>query len=249
MTERLKLETTIAKGFLRGIKIGTPLAITYIPGAFAFGILAKTAGLTLWECVFMSFIVFAGASQFVAVNLITLGTPMAEILVAVGVLNMRHLLMSSSMSKRIPLNTRFLEKFWIFFEMTDESFTLASLQKEDYLSPKFLIGLNFPLHLTWVLGTFLGWAGGSALPDSLQESMGIAIYAIFIGLLVPSVRDNVKALTVTVIAMSLSTYIKLVPCLAERINKGLSIMITAGIAALFGAIVFSKKKNKDEVLS
>jgi len=119
MTERLKLETTIAKGFLRGIKIGTPLALTYIPGAVAFGILAKTAGLTLWECVFMSFIVFAGASQFVAVNLITLGTPVAEILVAVGVLNMRHLLMSSSMSKRIPLNTRFLEKFWIFFEMTD----------------------------------------------------------------------------------------------------------------------------------
>lgn len=241
--------STVAYGFFRGVKTGTPLALTYIPGAFAFGILAKTAALTMWESAFMSLIVFAGASQFVAVNLLTLGTPTFEILIAVAVLNMRHLLMSSSMAKRIVPKISFLEKFWMFFEMTDESFSLASMQEEELLSPKFVIGLNLPLHFTWVLGTFLGWLGGSALPDSLQESMGMAIYAIFIGLLVPSIRKNQKAITVTIIAMSLSAYIKWVPCLSKMINKGLSIMITAGAAALFGAIVFPKKRIEDEVKS
>ncbi|NLV81794.1 MAG: AzlC family ABC transporter permease [Synergistaceae bacterium] len=246
MKSKTNSNSTIATGFINGFKKGTPIALCCIPGAIAFGILAKTASLTAWESVFMSFIVFAGASQFVAVNLFTLGAAIPEILIAVGVLNMRHMMMSSSLAKKYLPNTTFLQKFWMGFEMTDETFSLAAMQKEDYLSSEFVMGLNLPLHFTWTTATYLGWIGTSILPDSVQESMGIAIFAIFMGLLIPSVRKNRAGLIVTAIAMAMSAYIKWTPFLDATINKGVSIMITAGAAALFGAIVFPRKEEGEQ---
>lgn len=245
MKSEIESTATVATGFINGLKKGIPTGICCIPSAVAFGILAQTASLTAWESVFMSFIVYAGASQFVAVNLFTLGAATPEILIAVGVLNMRHLMMSSSLAKKFLPDSGALEKIWMCFQMTDETFSVAAMQKEEYLSSEFVMGLNLPLHIIWTAATFLGWIGTSILPRSLQESMGIAIYAIFIGLLIPSVRKNRAGLIVTVIAMAMSAFIKWTPALSDIINKGVSIMITAGVAALIGAILFPRKKKED----
>ena len=234
---------SVARGFLNGVRTGAPIALGYIPSAVAFGILAKTASLTIWECLFMSAVVFAGASQFVAVNLCMVGAAMPEIVLTTWVLNLRHVMMSSALAKRFLPSATMAQKAWMCFEMTDESFSVAAMQKEEYLSHEFEMGLNLPGHFTWTFGSILGWFGTAFLPDTVQNSMGIAIYALFIGRLIPAVKGNKAGLIVTAAAMALSAYVKWVPCISANINKGLAIMLTAGLAALLGAVIFPLRRR------
>ncbi|MDL2298120.1 AzlC family ABC transporter permease [Synergistaceae bacterium OttesenSCG-928-D05] len=234
-----------ARGFRNGVKTGTPIAIGYLPSAIACGILANSAGLSVAEGIFMSLIVFAGASQFVALNLLMLGATFPEILLATAVLNMRHIMMSSSITRRLEPGLSWIKKAWIGFEITDESFSIASMQKERFLAPEFLMGLNIVGHCTWVFGTWLGFLGAQVLPQKIQDSMGIAIYALFIGLLVPSVRKNRPALIVAAAAMALSTFFKWTPIFASM-NIGLKIMFATGLAASLGAFLFPLHKKADK---
>lgn len=231
-----------AEGFLYGLKTGTPVAFGYIPSALACGILCKTAGLTAFESVFMSFVVFAGSSQFVALNLIMIGSSMPEIVLTTAVLNMRYMMMSSSMTRRLEEGIGAIKRSLIAFELTDESFSIASMQRERFLSADFMFGLNIVGHISWVVGTLMGFFGTAVMPESVQSSMGIALYALFIGLLLPSVRKSRSALTVAATAMGLSALIKWAPCFSY-INRGLAIIIAAGTAALIGTILFPVKKR------
>lgn len=230
-------EKTTARGFRYGLRRGTAIAIGYIPSALACGILCKTAGLTAFESLFMSVIVFAGASQFVALNLLMVGAAIPEIVLATAVLNARHIILSSAIAPRLEHGTGALQKLIIGAGVTDESFSVAAMQPEDILAPDFMYGLNLPGYFAWWSGTLAGYIGTAFLPQGVQDSMGIAIYALFIGLLVPGIRKNRAALTVAAIAMALSAYIKWTPCLASM-NKGIAVMLTTGAAAAFGAVVF-----------
>lgn len=223
-----------ARGFINGVKIGSPIAAGYIPSAVACGILANSAGLLPSEGLFMSFIVFAGASQFVALNLIMTGAAFPEIILTTAILNARHIMFASSIARRLQPGVSALKKAWIGFEITDESFSVASAQKERYFAPEFLMGLNIVGHATWVGGTYMGFIGASALPPEVRDSMGIAIYALFIGLLAPMVRKNRVGLAVAVSAMTLSAFIKWTP-LFDGINSGLMTMLAISLAALVGA--------------
>ena len=241
MTDTDTKQLTIARGFMNGLRAGAPIAVGYIPSAMAFGILARTANMTAWETLFMSYVVFAGASQFVAVNLYMLGAAFPEIILATLVLNMRLIMMSSAISKRLLPGIGRLTKAWIGFELTDESFSVSAMRGEDMLSADFQVGVNFLGHWTWAIGSLLGWFGAAILPSSVQDSMGIALYALFIGLLVPSVRKNRSGLVVAAAAMALSAFIKWTPCLNASLNRGFAIMLAAGAAALFGAIALPVK--------
>lgn len=231
-----------ARGFTHGLRRGTPIAIGYIPSALACGILCKTAGLTAFESLFMSMVVFAGASQFVALNLLMVGATIPEIVLATAVLNARHIIFSSTIATRLEQGITPLKKLIIGAGITDESFSVAAMQPEEILAPDFMFGLNLPGYFTWWSGTIAGYIGTAFLPQSVQNSMGIAIYALFIGLLVPGIRKNRAALTVAAVAMALSTFITYTPCLAS-INKGISVMLTTAAAAVFGAIVFPLQKK------
>lgn len=230
-----------ARGFGKGIRAGLPIAFGYIPAAVACGLLAGSAGLTLAEAFFMSLIVFAGASQFVALNLIMAGAALPEVVLATAILNARLAMLSSSISRRMLPGAGVLKKAWIGFELTDESFSVASAREEPFLAPEFLMGLNLPGHFTWTSGTLLGFIGASIVPAGVQKSMGIAIYALFIGLLVPMIRKNRLGLVVALSAMALSALFKLTPFFSG-LNIGVIIMLATGIAAFFGAYLSRRRR-------
>lgn len=234
-----KDESCTARGFINGIKAGLPLAIGYLPGAVACGILSGSAGLTAAEAFFMSLIVFAGASQFVALNLLSVGAALPEIVLATAVLNARHIMFASSISRRLLPGVGAVKKAWMGFELTDESFSVAASRKERYFSAEFIIGLNLPGHISWAFGTLLGFFGSAVLPDDLQKSMGIAIYALLIGLLAPMVRKYRIGLSVAALAMVLSSLLRWIP-LFSGLNIGLMIMLATGSSALFGAFLICR---------
>ena len=134
-----------AAEFLRGARKSLPVITGMIPSGAAFGILAETAGFSVWESLLMSLIVFAGASQFAALNLLAVGAPAADIVLATALLNARHIMMGSSLSRRMKGGGNPLCKAALFFFLTDESFSVASLQSGGAVSVPFLWGLQLPI--------------------------------------------------------------------------------------------------------
>ncbi|NLO21909.1 MAG: AzlC family ABC transporter permease [Syntrophomonadaceae bacterium] len=223
--------------FLQGLKASIPIAIGYIPIAITFGLVAKSAGISDYITLLMSFLVFAGASQFVGVNLIALGTNPWEIVLTTFILNLRHSLMSASLSMRIDASLSKGWRYLLAFGITDETFSVASMQKAQLLSPWFIIALNMLAYSAWLFGTWAGIFLASGLPASLQASMGIALYAMFIGLLVPSLRNSRPILLVVLISMTISFSLSWLP-FTQTISAGWKIIISTMIAALAAAIIY-----------
>ena len=236
----MKKKSTFSDGF----KAGIPIALGYIPIAIAFGLLAKSAGIPDYISVMMSFFIFAGASQFVGVNLITLGAIHWEIIITTFILNSRHFLMSASISRRIEQNRSKKYLPVLAFGITDETFTVASLRKEPKLSPKFILGLNLIAFSAWNIGTWIGIFLAADLPEILKVSMGIALYAMFIGLLIPALKKSHPALLISFIAIGVHSLLHWVS-LFEGLSSGVSIIIATIIAASAGAVIFPKGVSKN----
>lgn len=184
MNKDLTRRIGIKEGFLAGF----PVFIGYFPVAVAFGILAKTTGLSSGDSLAFSVFVFAGASQFMALNLIETGVAFSGIILATFLLNLRHLLMSASLAVKIT-NPK---KRWlplIAFGVTDETFAVAATCSRT-LQISFLLAMESTAYLGWVTGTLAGYLAGGVLPASFQESMGIGLYALFVAILIPGFKKS-----------------------------------------------------------
>ncbi|MCX7781723.1 MAG: AzlC family ABC transporter permease [Negativicutes bacterium] len=226
--------------FFTGVKAGVPIAVGYAPIAMAFGLLAKSSGVPNEVSILMSLVVFAGASQFVGVNLLVLGTACWEIVLATFILNLRHFLMSAALSQRVE---RSITKPWlaaISFGITDETFTVASLRPEERLSKEFLLGLNLTAFAAWNIGTWIGLFLAQGLPEAVKASMGIALYAMFVGLLIPSVKKSRPALVIALVTMLAHGIMRVLPVTAE-LSTGWSIILATVGGALAGAIVYGEE--------
>lgn len=225
--------------FIQGVTAGIPVALGYIPIAITFGLLARSADLPFYIPVLMSGFVFAGASQFMAVNLLALGVSHGEIVFTTLIVNFRHFLMTAAISQKIP---ECVSKAWravLAFGITDETFTVAALRREAVLSPYFVLGLNTIAFFAWNAGTWIGLFFSNGLPPVLQSSMGIALYAMFIGLLIPSCKRSRPALTVALLAAGIHTLIRWLPA-AAGISGGWGIILATLISAGMGAYLFSE---------
>lgn len=191
--------------FVQGMNAALPIVIGYIPIALTYGLLARQADIPLLHIVLMSALVYAGASQFMAVNMIAAGVGAVEIVFATFILNLRHFVMGLSLMnlvKRIP----FVYKIFVSAGMTDETFALASIKREETTGERghfYAAGLMLAAYASWVIGSFCGALMADLIPSSISQSMGIALYAMFIGLLVPSVRKELRVGIVAIISMLL----------------------------------------------
>lgn len=178
--------------FRRGVLSGIPVVIGYAPVAMAFGLLSKNVGVSLRDSFLFSFLVFAGASQFMALDLIKAGAATGEIILATFLLNLRHIMMSASLVVR--MKERKLK--WlpvVAFGVTDETFAIASTRDEKS-GTAYLLGLQFASYGSWVTGTVIGYLVGAVLPASVQSSLGIGLYAMFVAILVPEIKKSGRVL-------------------------------------------------------
>ncbi|WP_408004865.1 AzlC family ABC transporter permease [Radiobacillus kanasensis] len=209
----------------KGVAKGFPIMLGYLPIAITYGVLGEQAGMSVTEITLMSVMVFAGASQFMGVNMIALGTGAMEIIIATFVLNFRHFVMSLSFMNRV----RGIGLKWkvpLSFGLTDETFAVASLHPEKAKEENggyFYAALMLTAYSSWVIGSFLGGVLGDIVPSSLSQSMGIALYAMFIGLLIPSVKKEWRVGLIAVFAM--------------LINYSASFIMSQGWAIVLGTVL------------
>src|SRR5690625_1907486 len=170
--------------FQKGLATGFPIMLGYMPIALTYGVLAKQTGMSLLELTTMSAFVYAGASQFMAVNMIAVNATAIEIIIATFVLNFRHFVMSLSFMNRL----RKTERKWkipLALGLTDESFAVSSFHPEEASQKNgvfFYLGIILIAYISWVSGSLLGGILGEVISPNLSQSMGIALYAMFIGL-------------------------------------------------------------------
>jgi 4-azaleucine resistance transporter AzlC len=174
--------------FKEGVKAALPVVLGYLPVACTFGMLARKAGLTSLEVVFMSLFVYAGASQFLAIEMLSKGIAGFPIVIATFFINLRHLLMSSNLSLYFK-NTRLPILGLLSAQMTDESYAVAiSKLPEIKNRPPYLFGLQIASHLVWVGGSLAG-AFFSPLAKSTEWGLPFALPALFICLLVLQIKS------------------------------------------------------------
>ena len=220
--------------------MGFPIVIGYAPVAATFGLICKTSGFSLFETFSFSFFIFAGASQFMGVNLIMLGVSFPSIVLTTFLVNLRHFLMSSAISKRLDKNCERLIPI-IAYGITDETFSISSLTKGK-IKAEYILSLEFITHLAWHGFSVLGYIFGEILPKDLSSSMGIAIYALFIAMIIPQMKNS-KYVTIIVI---LSGVINSIAKMITFIPKGWSIIIAIVMSAFIGSFLLEKEEEKNE---
>jgi len=229
--------------FLAGVKAGLPVAVGYIPIAVAFGLLAKSLAIPNYISVLMSLLIYAGASQFIGVNLLVLGASFGEIVITTFILNLRHFLMTATLSQRLEDQATKKWRTLLAFGVTDETFTVSALQKEEKLSRYFGLGLNTVAFASWNVGTWLGLFFATGLPEVVKASMGIALYAMFIGLLIPQVKKSKPVVVVSLLAVVINSFIYWAAALFG-VSNGWGIIIATVVSAAVGARLYSEEEEQ-----
>ena len=207
--------------------------------------MAVSGGIPVWMAVFISVTNLTSAGQFAGTNLIFAQAGYLEIALTTFVINLRYSLMSLSLSQKINRKIPIWKRLIVSFGITDETFVVASMES-GILSAGFLLGLITLPFIGWTLGTFLGGSISTLLPLTLQNAMGIGLYAMFIALIIPASREKKEVCIVVLLAVVFACILKYTPVLC-RISSGFRVITATILAAGIGAFLFPKEEEEEQV--
>lgn len=227
-------EVRYQNSYLSGLKKGIPIALGYLSVSFGFGISVVSRGLEAVWAVIISMTNLTSAGQLAGVGVILSQGPIIEMVLTQLVINLRYSLMGIALTQKLgtySLRHRILSAFGI----TDEIFAVA-INESGELGPRFMYGLITLPYLGWTAGTLIGVLAGDVLPLSVSSALGIAIYSMFVAIVVPEARDDKGVMWAVVIACSLSCALYYIPFFSF-ISTGFSIIICAVVASVIMAVV------------
>ena len=231
----------MSKPFLQGVRHGLPIGLGYLSVSFAFGMQAVALGLTTLQAVLISMTNLTSAGQVAALPLIVGGAPMAEMALTQLTINLRYALMSLSLSRKLDGTMTTGRRMFFSFANTDEVFAVASGQPGK-VGKSYLFGLMVLPWIGWSLGTLLGSVAGTLLPEFVRNALGIALYGMFLAIILPPAREKKPVRFVVAIAVALSLGFHYLPVLKE-ISSGFAIILCAVTAAALGAWLFPAKEE------
>ena len=230
--------------FRAGAVDGIPIGLGYLAVSFTFGIMASDSGLTVLQAVVLSLTNLTSAGQFAGLGVIQAGASFAEMALTQLVINLRYCLMSCSLSQKLSRNMPFFHRFFMAYGVTDEIFGV-SVCREGNLSPWYSYGLMSAAVPGWTLGTVLGAVSGDLLPARLLSALNVAIYGMFLAVVVPPARESRVLAGVIVISMLASLLFTAIPWL-NGISSGFKIIILTVIIAGAAACLFPVKEESHE---
>lgn len=228
----------------KGVKDGVPIFLGYFAVSFTFGIMAKSAGLTAFQAVFMSLTNLTSAGQFAALGLIGASATYIEMAVTQLIINLRYCLMSFSLSQKLDSKTSLSQRFLVAFGITDEIFGI-SVCTSGRLNPFYNYGLMSIAIPGWTLGTFSGIVLGGLLPERIISALSIALYSMFIAIIIPPAKRNRLLAGIIVVSMLLSYLFSKISILS-LISPGFKIIILTVLIAGLAALLFPIKEVADE---
>jgi 4-azaleucine resistance transporter AzlC len=218
----------------KGVKHALPIMLGCIPIGTAYGILTQQAGLSLWAAMALSLLVFAGASQFMAVSMMQNGMEPGAIIGATFIINFRHVLMSASIAPHLKC-WKTWQRTLLGGMLTDESYILLSLNFERE-EPNFVlaVALNTSIYIMWAASGFVGYNHGAVIANPEVWGLDFALPAMFIGLILSACKNKmgvIAAITGGIVSLAL-----------HLMNSGNLAVFLGGLGgAIVGALFYAKE--------
>ena len=229
--------------FRQGMTDGIPIALGYMAVSFTFGIMAKNAGLTAFQAVLLSLTNLTSAGQFAGLGIITASASYIEMAFTQLVINLRYCLISCALSQKLDQRTPFFHRFFIAYGNTDEIFGVCSC-KEGKLNPFYSYGVIAVASPGWAFGTFLGIISGSILPGRVLSALGVALYGMFIAVIVPPSKSSRIIAGVVLMSMAASLIFTWLPLL-NQISSGMRVIILTVVISGIAAVLFPVKEDTE----
>ena len=231
------------KVFCEGMRDGVPIALGYFAVSFSLGIAARNAGLTPIQGFFASLFNNASAGEYAAFSLIAAGATYLEVAIITLIANARYLLMSCALAQKFAPGTPFFHRLIIGYDVTDELFGIT-IARPGYLNPFYTYGAIALAAPAWAMGTALGIIAGNLLPVRVVSALSVALYGMFLAVIIPAARKSKVILGVVAVSMGVSLLLASIPLFAQLAEGTRIILITVGISA-GAALLFPVKEEKE----
>ncbi|MBP5247673.1 MAG: AzlC family ABC transporter permease [Fibrobacter sp.] len=228
--------------FSKGVIDGFPIGIGYFAVSFSFGIAGSK--ILSWPLVtLISMTNLTSAGQFAGLQIMQATGTLIEMIIATFFINLRYSLMAISLSQKVSPSFGTLQRLFLGMGITDEIYALAIGAKER-VNPMYFFGLTVLPYLGWSLGTLCGAIAGEILPGILTNALGVALYGMFIAIVVPQMQKQISTCIAVAISIALSCAFYFVPVL-QKVSTGFAIILCAIVASLVCAKFFPIKKEAE----
>lgn len=223
------------KEFKEGMRDGIPIALGYLAVSFTFGMMAVKDHIGILQAVIISLTNVTSAGQFAGLDIIVAGGSLIEMALTQLIINLRYSLMSISLSQKLQKGTGTGKRLLLAYSVTDEIFGVSAARKGK-LNIFYSYGAIAVAVPGWVLGTALGAISGSIMPAFLMSAFSVAIYGMFLAIIIPPAKEDKAVLGVVLAAMALASAFAYVPGM-KKISSGFAIIIVTLLVSAIAAIL------------
>lgn len=229
------------KEFIKGCKDGIPIALGYFAVAFSLGITAKSIGLKPIHCGIISVLVHASAGEYAGYTMMAIDATFIEMAIMILIANARYLLMSCALSQKMNPQLGFFHRLFMGFGITDEIFGI-SIAREGFLNPNYMYGAMAVAIPSWALGSAIGCYSGGVMPDNIVSALSVALYGMFLAIIIPPARKN-KIIALLIVISFIASYITSKLSLLDNISSGTKIILLTVVISAAAAIIFPQKDD------
>lgn len=225
--------------FAQGLRDGIPIALGYFAVAFSLGINASKAGLNPFQGFLASFLTKASAGEKAGYDAIMANAPYLEMALVIFIANARYFLMSCSLCQNLDPKTSFVHRILMGLTVTDEVFAI-SVTRPKYLNPFYSYGAILIASICWAFGTAFGIFLGNIMPPLVVSALSVALYGMFLAIIIPPCRKNKKIFLIVAVSFALSFACSKIHLLS-RISGGTRVIILTVVISVAAAMLFPKK--------
>ncbi len=231
------------KTILLGMKDGIPIGLGYFAVAFSLGITARNAGLTAGQSFLASLLCNASAGEYAGFTVIAAHAALIEMVLITIIANARYLLMSCALSQRLAPTTPLWHRLLIAFDLTDEVFGIT-IARPGYLNPYYSYGASMVAIPGWAVGTLFGTIAGNVLPFRVVSALSVALYGMFIAIIIPPARKEKKIAVLIAICFAASYLASVLP-FVSTFSEGTRTILLTVIIASGAAVLFPREEDEE----
>lgn len=224
------------KDFKEGFILGIPIGIGYFCVSFAFGMMVKNEDLPTWIAFLISATNLTSAGQFAGLNLIVQQAAYVEVMMTTFIINLRYAIMSMSLSQKVEEDMSILKRLILAFGVTDEIFAVSVTRTTDVTLP-FFMGIVCPSFVGWTMGTTCGAAFSSILPRMFADAMNIALYGMFVAIVLPQAKEERNKRIAVMLSIGMSCIFDFTS-LSNMISSGWTIIIITIVISTLMAYMY-----------
>ncbi len=228
---------------MEGVRDGMPICFGYFAVSFSLGIAARNAGLSPFQGFLMSILNNASAGQYALITTIAADAAYAEAIIITLVANARYLLMSTAMSQRFRPDEKIGHRLLVSYDITDELFGIA-IARPGYIDPFYSYGAFSVALPGWAFGTAFGIVMGNLLPAMIVRSLSVALYGMFLAIIIPPAKKNKVVGALVLISFAGSYGAGLMPYLKDLSEGSRTILLTVIIASA-AALLFPHEEDRE----